>query len=445
MMSRAQEGSADVSLSAGTGRRPLRILQLTSTAVGGSWFLDQVQGLRELGNEVCAVLPREGPLANRLRGIAGVQVEIIPFGLPHRIFHVAKMACAELRLARFIRTYRPDVIHSHLIIGMLASRAASIAFPRALIVSQVPGVVHHRMAPLYLLDRISLHRDDLLIGSCEAIADKYRAMRARSVAVSYYGCNVHRLDPATSPEPFRREFGLHQDMPAVGMVAHMYPSRFRDFQRIGVKGHEVFIDAVPAILRTHPAARFFIVGDEFAGDGEYRKGLEARAAALGVADRVCFTGFRSDIGNIMAGLDVLVNPSIDESACYAVVEALLMLKGVVATNVGGLPDTVRPGQTGLLIPPADPSALATAVGTLLADPVMRRQLADRGRELVLRQFDINTTATQVDQLYRSALAGRASRGGQARRTWSSVSGAGRSARMEAIPYSSSGGICEEEQ
>lgn len=433
MISSAQTGSSDVASAPGIVRRPLRVLQITSTAVGGSWFFDEVRGLCEMGNEVCVVLPREGPLASRLRNTAGVQVEIIPFGLPHGIGQIPVMARAELRLARFIRAYRPDVIHSHLIVAMLASRAASLAFRRAVIVSQVPGVVHHRMAPLYLLDRISLCRDDLVIGSCEAIAEKYRAMRARSVAVSYYGCDVHRLDPATSPEPFRREFGLGLDTPTVGMVGYMYPSRFRDFQQIGVKGHEVFIDAVPTILQAHPAARFFIVGDEFAGDGEYRRGLEARAATLGVADRVCFTGIRSDIGAVMAGLDVLVNPSMDESACYAIVEALLMLKGVVATNVGGLPDNVRPGQTGLLIPPADPAALATAVGTLLADPVMRRRLAGKGRELVLRRFDINATVTQVDQLYRSALIARAGYRGQGRRRWLGLATTRRRLRKEAIP------------
>jgi glycosyltransferase involved in cell wall biosynthesis len=386
--------------------RPLRVLQITSTAVGGSWFHDQVQGLAALGNEVCAVLPREGPLAGRLRSIPGVRVEIIPFGLSRHPRQWPGLIRGQWRLTRFVRQYQPDVVHAHLIIAMLAARAATACCPRTLMVSQVPGLVHLRMAPFRILDRISLRRDDLVLGSCRAIATRYQAMGARAVEVSYYGCDVQRFDPATSPEPFRTEFALDKTTPAIGMVAYMYPSRFRDFREIGVKGHEVFIDAVPLVLRRRPEARFFIVGDELVGDGQYRRRLEERAARLGVADRIEFTGLRADIGSVMAGLDVLVNPSMDESACYTVVEALLMLKGVVATHVGGLPDTVRHGTTGLLIPPADPEALARAVDLLVADPDARRELAAKGRELALHQFDIARTVSQVNDLYHQALAAR---------------------------------------
>ena len=384
--------------------QPLRILQVTSTAVGGAWFYDQVAGLSALGHEVCAVVPREGPLADKLRAAAGVRVEIIPFGLSRRIGDLPELAAAELSLARFIRRYRPDVIHAHLIVATLACRAASISYPRALRVSQVPGLVQLRMPIFRQLEQATLRRDDLVIGSCQAIADRYQAMGARSVAVSYYGCDVHRFDPDTSPEPFRKEFGLSPGAPAIGMVAYMYRSPLPDFKDVGVKGHEVFIDAAPLILARFPAARLFIVGDELLGNGDYRRSLEARAADLGVADRLCFTGIRADISSVMAGLDVLVNPSMDESACYTVAEALLMRKGVVATNVGGLPDTVRNGETGLLVPAADPAALADAVVELLADPERTSRLGQRGRDFCLRQFDITATVSQIEDLYRSGLA-----------------------------------------
>jgi glycosyltransferase involved in cell wall biosynthesis len=385
--------------------RPLRILQVTSTAVGGSWFYDQVTELSALGHEVCAVVPREGPLADKLRAAGGIRVEIIPFGLSRRLGDLPKLAAAELSLARFIRRYRPDVIHAHLIVATLACRVASTSYPWALRVSQVPGLVQLRMPIFRQLEQATLRRDDLVIGSCQAIADRYQAMGARSVAVSYYGCDVHRFDPEASPQPFREEFGLFPDAPAIGMVAYMYRSPLPDFKDVGVKGHEVFIDAAPLILARFPAARLFIVGDELLGNGDYRRSLEARAAGHGVADRLCFTGIRSDISSVMAGLDVLVNPSMDESACYTVAEALLMRKGVVATNVGGLPDTIRNGETGLLVPAADPAALADAVIELLADPERTRTLGQRGRELSLRQFDIKATVSQVEDLYLSGLTG----------------------------------------
>jgi len=263
----------------------------------------------------------------------------------------------------------------------------------------------HLHSPLLRrLDRWTLCRDDLVVGSCQAIADQYRTMGARSVAVSYYGCDVHRIDPCTSGAAFRKEFGLADDTAAVGMVAYMYPSRLGAFRDVGVKGHEVFLDAAPMILRRVPDARLFVVGDELAGRGAYRRSLENRVAALGIGERVLFTGYRSDIASVMAGLDVVVNPSIEESACYTMVEALLMGKGVVASNVGGLPDTVQHGATGLLIPPGDPAALAGAVVELLADPVLRQEMGRLGRDRCLRRFDINTTVTQVENLYRAALS-----------------------------------------
>ena len=385
-----------------TSEQPLRILQVTGTPVGGDWFYDQVSGLARLGHTVCAVLPGHGPLASRLRA-AKIPVEIIPFS-GRQLRQLPRITAAEARLLRFVRAFRPDVIHSHLIKAMLSCRIAAFGYQPALRVSQVPGTVHLRTPTARWLDRWSLWRDDVVIGSCRAIADEYRAMGARSVAVSYYGCDVRRIDPGASGAAFRREFGLADDTPTVGMVAYMYPNGLRAFRQVGVKGHEVFLDAAPLILRRVPDARLFVVGDELAGSGAYRRSLQARADALGLAGRVWFTGFRSDVTAVMAGLDVVVNPSIEESACYTMVEALLMRKGVVASDVGGLPDTVQHRETGLLVPPGDPAALAGAVAELLADPQLRRRLGSRGRDRCLRRFDITATVGQLDGLYRAALA-----------------------------------------
>ncbi len=382
--------------------RPLRVLQVAGTSVGGDWFHDQVTGLAGRGHTVQTVLPSDGPLGERLRA-SGVDVEIIPFGLTRQLGEIRRVTSAELLLLRLIRAFRPDVIHAHLIAAALACRVASAGHRRALRVTQMPGRFSLLNPRLQWLDRRTLFRDDLVIGSCRAIAEQYSALRARSVAVSYYGCDVRRLDPLASGVAFRAEFGLSTAAPTVGMVAHMYSSRLHDFQGMGIKGHEVFLAAAPLILKKVPGAHLFIVGDEIAGDGDYRRGLESRAIALGVAGRVHFTGHRTDIASVLAGLDVAVNPSLEESACYTMVEALLMERGVVASNVGGLPDTVQHGETGLLVPPGDPAVLAAAVTELLADPRRRREMGRRGRDHCLHQFDIRVTVAQVEALYHQSL------------------------------------------
>ena len=182
----------------------------------------------------------------------------------------------------------------------------------------------------------------------------------------------------------------------------MYPSRLHGFGGIGIKGHEVLLRAAPQILRSTPGTQLFVVGDEMSGSGEYRRGLEASAIALGLAGHVHFIGHRTDITSVLAGLDVVVNPSMEESACYTMVEALLMERGVVASNVGGLPDTVQHGETGLLVPPGDPAALAAAVTELLADPGKRREMGRLGRARCLRQFDIAVTVAKLETLYRNS-------------------------------------------
>jgi glycosyltransferase involved in cell wall biosynthesis len=381
--------------------RPLRVLHVVATSVGGDWFYQQVTGLARLGNTVQAVLPGDGPLADRLRD-AGIGVEIIPFK-GKEIRHQPRVAAAELRLARFIRSFQPDVIHAHLLKAILCCRLAASFYPKALRVAQLPGSVHLHSRLYRLLDQWTLSRDDLIIGSCQAIADQYRAMGARYVALSYYGFDVHQLDPLTSGSTFRREFGLADDIPTVGMLAHMYPTRFRAFQEVGVKGHEVFLDSAALLMKRIPGIQIFVIGDESLTAGGYRRRLETRSAELGINGNVHFTGHRADVASVLAGLDVVVTPSIEESACGAMVEALLMQRSVVASNVGGLPDTVQHGVSGLLVPPGDPAALADAVAELIADPPRREEMGRQGRDHCLRRFDVNATAAEVQALYLEAL------------------------------------------
>ena len=204
--------------------QPLRILQVTATSIGGSWFYDQVIGLSRRGHLVRAVLPEWGPLAGL--EAAGIGVDIVPFR-GSRLSQVPRITAAEIRLLRLVRAFQPDVIHAHLLKAILSCRFAAVGYRPALRVAQVPRTVHLRSPLLRTADRFTLFRDDVIIGSCRAIAERYRSMGARAVAVGYYGCDVHALDPAVSGEAFRREFGVADGAPVVGMVAHMHPVGLR--------------------------------------------------------------------------------------------------------------------------------------------------------------------------------------------------------------------------
>lgn len=384
----------------------LRIMHIVGTAVGGSWFFDQATTLRARGHELLAVLPAEGLLSQRLRE-SGIQVAIVPFK-GSSIRDIPRTAKAQYSLIRLVRTFHPDLIHNHLFKAVIMGRIAGFVGRAPAVVSQMPGSVHLDSRLLYSFDRATLWIDDVVIGSCNYIAERYAEIGANHVAVSYYGCDVHRIDPTTSGQEFRDEFGVPPEAPTIGMVAYMYPSNIPKFRDVGMKGHEVFIDAASVLKDKYPSARFFVVGDDLWGIGAYRRQLEERAARLGLSDRMHFTGNRTDIPSVMAAMDVLVNPSLSESASYTMIETLLMERGAVATNVGGLPDTVQDGETGLLVPPRDHLALAEAISHLVDNPGERARMGKLGRQRVLVRFDIQNTVDSLEAIYADVLCRRKS-------------------------------------
>ena len=135
------------------------------------------------------------------------------------------------------------------------------------------------------------------------------------------------------------------------------------------------------------------------GDGPERKPLERVADQLGIREQVVFCGFHPQPAEIVAALDVFLLSSLHEGISMSLLEALALGVPVVVTNVGGNPEVVRHGETGLLVPPQDDQALADACGILLDDPELRRQLADRGKSLVQQRFSKEAMAEKVYRVY----------------------------------------------
>lgn len=340
----------------------------------------------------------EGPLADSLRA-HGVQVEVIPFrGWHPRSW--TRVLRSQVRLSRLISEGSFDLVHAHLLKSIVVARVALWRRPRRPpLVSQFPGIVHLEMTPLRWIDRLTMRRDAVLVASCTAFASVYRAQGAPVVRVNHYGMHVEEFTKDVDETTFRQEVGLAPGALAVGMVAHMYPTKAAAFRDVGVKGHETFIDAALGLRDAWPDMRFFVVGDEFSGDGSYRAALEERAAALVQAGRMTFLGHRDDVKNVLEGMDVLVNPSLSESASYTMIEASLMEKAVIASDVGGLPDTVKHDLTGLLVPPADAPALANAIAELAGDEMRRSALGTAGRQHCLATFDIRHTVDVLEGIY----------------------------------------------
>lgn len=192
----------------------------------------------------------------------------------------------------------------------------------------------------------------------------------------------------------RQELGLPRDALVVGCVAVMRAE----------KGHGDLIDAFEQISARFPTAHLVLVGD---GMPLFEQ-LQAKVAALGLARRVHFTGRRHDIGNVLMAFDVFALATHREALGTVFIEAAAMGLPVIGTDVGGVPETMQAGVTGLLVPPRDPAALAAALASLLADPALRRQMGDAGRERIRGEglFSAERIAGQVEHAYTSWLAER---------------------------------------
>lgn len=299
--------------------------------------------------------------------------------LPDRDLRNAATSMAAYR--RALREARPDLVH------------VVDVDPAALIAARLAGV-----PSLVVTHHTPEHRpNDNLTGSAlrrlgwatrpwtifTSDRDRARFGGARSTTIPL-GIDLDRFRPRAGDGRLRRELGLAAGTALVGTVGLLKPQ----------KAHEVLIAAAEQV----DAA--FVV----AGEGPSRAFLEREIAARGLGDRFFLLGRRDDVPEVLADLDVFALSSDFEGMCLAVAEALAVGTPVVATEVGGVPQTVVHGETGLLVPPRDPDAIAAAINRLLADPDEAARLARAGGERVRRLYPLDAMVEATSALYARLLA-----------------------------------------
>lgn len=295
------------------------------------------------------------------------------------------------RLAAFIRRLRPDVVNPHLFRSTLVAAPVARWCGARSVVETYHGREGWRRGPVrgrFLPDRLIARLLDGVIAVSEAARDFLIAAKGYPpgrVVVVPNGRDLSVYGPGEGREPVRRALGLDAAAPVVGVVGRLEAQ----------KGHTYLLDAWPDVRRDFPGARLLVVGD-----GALRAELEARALGPGLHGSVTFTGFRADVPRVLAALDVLVLPSLYEGMPLTVIEASAMGLPVVATAVDGTPEVVRDGETGRLVPPARPAALADALRALLADPARARAMGRAGRAHVLARFDLDTQVEATARVYR---------------------------------------------
>ncbi|MDI6873806.1 glycosyltransferase [Candidatus Solincola sp.] len=206
------------------------------------------------------------------------------------------------------------------------------------------------------------------------------------VKVVYNGVEA-REDAGEMRQRVRREWGLPDDCPAVGLVGRL----------VEWKGPDVFLRAAARVAEYFPETRFFLVGGAIFGREDYPEELRELSRSLGLEERAVFTGFLRDPLPAMAALDCLVHASVEpEPLGMVILEAMSLGLPVVATEGGGVPEIVEDGRTGLLVPPGDAEAMARAVVWMLSHPEERKEMGERGRKRVKEAFELGARCREME-------------------------------------------------
>jgi glycosyltransferase involved in cell wall biosynthesis len=239
---------------------------------------------------------------------------------------------------------------------------------------------------------------DALIAVAEAVRNDLigGGISPDRVTVVRSGIALHQAPPGAETRRLRERLGISPEDPVLGIVAHILPH----------KGYDDLVQALPLIQEKYPQVKCLIVGR--APRGGYLGKLLERAERLTVRDRLIMVGFQEDVVPFLHAMDVFVLPSRTEGLPITILEAMAAGKPVVATAVGGIPEVVRDRETGLLVPPMEPSRLAEALMHLLEAPALAKSMGAVGRKQVETLFTMEQEARQTALVYGRVLAPRSS-------------------------------------
>jgi glycosyltransferase involved in cell wall biosynthesis len=369
----------------------LRVLQMIDKPfIGGGQavLLSIAQGLDESRFEVEIGAQGGGPLEDAARE-AGIPFRPLPFG--------GKLKRGLVRaIARDLKANPPDILHTHGgvagLYGRLAARRAGVKA----VVHTLHGIhyLHYanpaaRLAYV-LLERYCSRRTDAVVLVSQADLDeagRRRLAPAAKLKLVRNGIDLGAIGSESFAERVESiRLHLNVDGPIVGTVARLHRQ----------KGLIHLLRAVPAILEEHPAARVLV-----AGGGELEPELRAEVKRLRLDRRFAMLGARPDALELMFLFDVFVLPSLWEGLPLVLIEAASLGKPIVATDIGGTREIIADGETGLLVPPADPDALAGAVNRLLSDRALAARLAANAKSTIPPRFTLGRMVREYSEIYSS--------------------------------------------
>lgn len=401
--------------SAGTPTKPLRVLYVDHTASLGGGEIALLNLIRHVDRSryrPVVVLFSDGPLRKQLIDV-GAEVYLVP--LSPEVINTRKdslggktlfqfknvwTACRfVLKLKKLIGKWNIDIVHTNSlkadVIGGIAARLAR----RPLLWHVRDRIENDYLPPLVARVFRKLAR---WVPDC-VIANSLATLRTLDLTPKEHTITIHSgvdfgkrmsvVHDGTFERVNRSTETLDHD-PVLGLVGRISPW----------KGQHIFIEAAAAVREKFPRARFQIIGAALFDEAAYDKSIREQVLKLGLQDAIEFTGWRDDVPELIAKLDVLVHASVvGEPFGQVVIEGMAAGKPVVATNGGGVPEIVCDGETGYLVPMGDAAAMAAAIVRLLEDPAAAEKMGEKGRQRVHDHFTIQSTARNVERLYGEVL------------------------------------------
>ena len=296
-------------------------------------------------------------------------------------------------LADLFRRERPALVY--LANGFRANLDGVVAAARC----RIPVVCHEKgFEPVGPFERLTSRWIDACICMTDEIAEYCRAhgVRARRLLTIHDGIDCAEFRPGGG-QAVRRELGIPQDAPVAGIVGHLQEW----------KGQHLVVEAIARTRRRFPELRCIVVGGIHRRGVEYAEQLRERIAQPDLAGHVVLTGARRDVAACLDAMDVVIHASVvPEPFGRVLIEAMALGRPVVAPREGGPLVVVVDGETGVLVPPRDPVAIADALSALIADPARRAAMGRAGRARVEAEFDIRHHVRAMESLFDEVLAAR---------------------------------------
>lgn len=363
-------------MSSSTAVKPLRILHSeAATGFGGQeqYIHRMMRAMRERGHELEAVCQPHARLAERLRE-DGFTVHLAPMG------GAADFLPGMARIHSILRRGRYDVLNTHsrrdtMMAGIAARLAGTPLIVRTRHLAKPPGsLLSYTTVPHRVIANSDYVRQMLVD----------RGVPEGHIATVYPAVE---LPPLTGNSTLRKELKLAPNDIVVGCVAVMRT----------LKGHRELVEAMAPLIASRPNLHLVLVGS---GSPTFEE-IQAQVASLGIGRRVHMLGMRSDVPNLLEGFDIFALATREEAAGMVFVEAGAAGLPIVGTRVGGVPEMMRDGETGLLVPLDDIPALTQAIRRLVEDPELRARMGQAGRDLCRESgyFSMGAMAERVESAY----------------------------------------------